>query len=70
MGDVVLMWHSTGGIALEVHRLHGLPIGVARRLVEAEFQRLQDEAAVIRSHVSEQDRQRFLDAIAKAMTEP
>lgn len=64
------MWHSTGGIALEVHRLHGLPIGVARRLVEAEFQRLQDEAAVIRSHVSEQDRQRFLDAIAKAMTEP
>lgn len=70
MGRIVVSWHSTGGIALEVHRLHGLPIGVARRLVEAEFQRLQDEAAVIRSHVSEQDRQRFLDAIAKAMAEP
>ncbi|GAA1713900.1 hypothetical protein GCM10009831_24470 [Dietzia cercidiphylli] len=70
MGRIVVSWHSTGGIALEVHRLHGLPIGVARRLVEAEFLRLQDDVAVIRSHLTEADRERLLDAIAEALAEP
>ncbi|MBB1046953.1 hypothetical protein [Dietzia cercidiphylli] len=50
--------------------MHGLPIGVARRLVEAEFLRLQDDVAVIRSHLTEADRERLLDAIAEALAEP
>lgn len=63
-------WHTCEDIAQEVHRLHALPIGVARRLVELEFLRLQDDVAVIRSHLAEGDRQLFLDAIAETVAEP
>ena len=66
-----MTWYSTEDVALEVHHLHGLPIGVARRLVELEYRDLVDTGvAVIRSHVTEQDRQLFLDAIAQAVAEP
>ena len=63
-------WHSCEDIALEVSRRHNLPIGVCRRLVELEFLRLQDDVAVIRSHLAEGDRQLFLDHIAEAVREP
>lgn len=66
-----MSWHSTDGIALEVRRRHGLPIGVCRRLVELEFRNLQDSgASVIRSHLLERDRRAFLAAIAEAVAEP
>lgn len=65
-----MTWYSTEDVAQEVHHRHGLPIGVCRRLVELEFLRLQDDVAVIRSHLAEGDRQLFLDAIAQAVAEP
>lgn len=63
-------WFSCEGIAQEVHRLHALPIGVARRLVELEFLHLVEEVAVIRSHLTAGDRALILDAIAEAVREP
>ena len=64
-------WHSCEDIALEVSRRHNLPIGVCRRLVELEYRDLLDTGvAVIRSHVTEQDRERFLDHIAETIAEP
>ena len=62
-------WYSCEDVALEVSRRHNLPIGVCRRLVELEFLRLQDDVAVIRSHLAEGDRQLFLDHIAQAVAE-
>ena len=62
-------WFTVEDIALEVSRRHNLPIGVCRRLVELEFLRLQDDVAVIRSHLAEGDRQLFLDHIAQAVAE-
>lgn len=62
-------WYSCEDIAQEVRRRHGLPVGVARRLVEAEFRRLQDEVAVIRSHLADEDRERFLNAIDETVAE-
>lgn len=65
------VWFSTEDIAIEVHRLHGLPVGVARRLVELEYRDLLDTGvAVIRSHVTEEDRKLFHDAIAETVAEP
>lgn len=66
-----MAWHSTEDIALEVHHLHGLPVGVARRLVELEYRDLVETGvAVIRSHVTERDRELFLDHIAETIAEP
>lgn len=66
-----MTWYSTEDIAQEVRRRHGLPVGVARRLVELEYRDLVDTGvAVIRSHVTEQDRELFLDAIAETIAEP
>lgn len=66
-----MAWHSTEDIAQEVHHRHGLPVGVARRLLELEYRDLVDTGvAVIRSHVTEQDRERFLDHIAETIAEP
>lgn len=63
--------YSTEGIAQEVHHLHGLPVGVARRLVELEYRDLVDTGvAVIRSHVTDQDRELFLDHIAETIAHP
>lgn len=63
-------WHTCEDIALEVHRRHGLPVGLARRLVEMEYRDLLDTGvAVIRSHLAEGDRQLFLDHIAQAVAE-
>ena len=66
-----MSWRSCDGIALEVYKRHGLPIGVCRRLVELEFRKLQDSgAAVVRSHLLERDRRAFLASIAEAVAEP
>ncbi|MGX1857362.1 hypothetical protein ACWIFB_07990 [Dietzia sp. NPDC055340] len=65
-----MTWYSTEDIAQEVRRRHGLPVGVARKLVELEYLHLVEEVAVIRSHLAEGDRQLFLDAIAEAVAEP
>lgn len=66
-----MTWYSTEDVAQEVHHRHGLPIGVARRLVEMEFRDLVETGvAVIRSHLAEGDRQRLLDHIAEAVREP
>ena len=63
-------WFTVEDIALEVSRRHDLPIGVCRRLVELEFLRLQDDVAVIRSHLAQGDRQLVLAAIPGAVAEP
>lgn len=64
-------WFTVEDIALEVSRRHNLPIGVCRRLVELEYRELVESGvAVIRSHVTDQDRELFLDHIAQAVAEP
>ena len=69
--DVKPHWFTVEDIALEVSRRHGLPIGVCRRLVEMEFRDLVDTGvAVIRSHVTDQDRELFLDHIAETIAHP
>lgn len=64
-----MTWHSTEDIAQEVRRRHGLPVGVARRLVELEYLHLVEEVAVIRSHLTAGDRALILDAIAETVAE-